>query len=75
MTVSDNSFGLFSEFSLWVDNIPVTLKRPTRIVGEYKVPDDNELIIVVDEDDVWKDNIMNDEDEGTELTEEKKEEN
>jgi len=72
MTISDNSFGLFSEFTIWVDNVTVILKRPQRIVGEYKVPDDNDLIIVVDEDNEWKDSVMND--EGTDLTEGQKEE-
>jgi hypothetical protein len=57
MEISSNSFGLFTEFSFWVegmlengDSVPVTLKRPPRIVGEYKVPNDSDVIIVVDED-------------------------
>jgi hypothetical protein len=72
MEISDNCFGLFTEFSFWIDSIPVTLKRPTRVIGEYKVPNDNDVIIEVDPDDEWKDSIMND--EGEILTEEKKEE-
>ena len=71
MVISDNTFGLFGEFGLWVDSIPVTLKRPNRVFGVYEPINDNDVIVVVDPDDEWKDSVMND--ESTVLTEEEKE--
>ncbi len=54
MELSSNCFGLITEFSLWIEtdngSIPVTLKRPLVIKGEYKTPMDSVLTIEIDED-------------------------
>jgi len=54
MELSSNCYGLFSEYSLWVEtdngSIPVTIKRPLVKLGEFNKPNDSEMTVIVDEE-------------------------
>jgi hypothetical protein len=54
MEISSNSFGLFTEFSFWVDEILVILKRPPLVDGIYETPKDSDVSIIVDPDNEWE---------------------